>query len=130
MFLENRKAKHEYTILEEIEAGMVLEGWQASRLRRNKVSWSGPYVALYPVPTLIGLTFTNNPENILLLLNKSQILKLREKVSQKGLTVIPLNIHYNASGKAKCTIALAQGKKNWNKKQAIKERDLDRCKFL
>lgn len=97
MFLENRKAKYDYIILEEIEAGMVLEGWQASRLRRNRISWSGPYVTLYPVPTLIGLTFTNNPENILLLLNKSQILKLREKVSQKGLTIVPLNIHYNAS---------------------------------
>ena len=131
----NRKAKHEYFLLDTYEAGMVLKGSEIKSIRAGQVSLTQAYVSLdgneaWLVNSHIApynQASINNHDPLRtrkLLLHRSEISKLSDKVRQKGATVVPLRI-YLKDGKAKIEIALAKGKKQYDKRAEIAKRDAE-----
>jgi SsrA-binding protein len=133
----NRKAFHDYSIEETLEAGLVLVGSEIKSLRDGKANLRESYVRVeggeawlinahigaYPQG---GTHFNHEPlRRRKLLLHGNEIIYLRAKVEQKGLTLVPLRI-YLARGKAKLEIAVARGKKLYDKREALAERDARR----
>lgn len=131
----NRKARFEYEILERYEAGLQLEGWEVKSIRANKVQITEAYVKLIGgAPYLVGSHITPlitaargaDPTRMRkLLLRGEEIKRLIGKVEQKGCTIVPLNLHFK-KGFIKLEIGLAKGKQLHDKREAIKERELDR----
>ena len=136
MEILNRKARFDYTIENEYEAGIVLTGTEIKSIRAGKVNLKDSYAIIrneeiYLLNTHIssydnGNRF-NHDENRTrkLLMHKSEIKKLNNKVILEGYTLIPLKIYFSR-GRAKVLIGLCKGKKNYDKRESIKERDLDR----
>lgn len=132
----NRKARHEYFLLDTYEAGLVLKGSEIKSIRGGQVSLAQAYVNLdgneawlvnaHIAPYDQASHNNHDPLRMRkLLLHKSEIQKLSDKVRQKGATVIPLRI-YLKDGKAKIEIALAKGKKQYDKRAEIAKRDAKR----
>ena len=132
----NRKARHEYTIIQTYEAGIVLQGTEVKSLRLGKANLVDSYANLKNGEVwLVGAHISvyeqgniNNHEPTRtrkLLLNKSEIRKLIGKVKEKGLTLIPLRLYFK-EGKAKVELALAKGKKVYDKRESITKKDLQR----
>lgn len=132
----NRKARHEYFLLDTYEAGLVLKGSEIKSIRGGQVSLAQAYVNLdgneawlvnaHIAPYDQASRNNHDPLRMRkLLLHKSEIRKLSDKVRQKGATVIPLRI-YLKDGKAKIEIALAKGKKQYDKRAEIAKRDAKR----
>ena len=132
----NRKARHEYHILETFEAGMELRGPEVKSLRAGQVSFQDAFarvesgeVWLYSLH--ISPYEQANRANVdpvrprRLLLNRSEIRQLTVKTEEKGLTLIPLDIYF-ARGYAKLTLAVARGKKLHDKRETLKRRQQDR----
>jgi len=135
--LENRKARHEYEILETYEAGLALKGTEVKSLRAGKVDFTGAYARfrdgelwledLYIAPYEKGSYSNHDPRRPRkLLLHKHELNKLRGRVEQKGLTLVPLKIYFNDRGYAKVLLALARGKRDYEKKQDDKKRAVER----
>lgn len=136
---ENRRARHEYTIEERFEAGMVLEGWEVKAIRAGQVQLTDGYVLvrdgeLFLIGCRINALRTASthvhPEadrTKKLLMKKDEIRRLTGKVEQRGYTLVPLNLHYKG-GRVKAEIALAKGKAQHDKRHAEKERDWEREK--
>ncbi len=133
---QNRKARHDYHILDTWEAGIVLRGTEVKSLRAGMANLKDSYarveageVILYQVhisPYEKGSIYNHPPlRPRKLLLHKKEIRKLRGRVVEKGLTLIPLKVYFK-DGKAKVEIALARGKKFYDKREAIAKRDADR----
>jgi SsrA-binding protein len=133
----NRKAFHDYSIEETLEAGLVLVGSEIKSLRDGKANLRESYVRVeggevwlinahigaYPQG---GTHFNHEPlRRRKLLLHGNEIIYLRAKVEQKGMTLVPLRI-YLSHGKAKLEIAVARGKKLYDKREALAERDARR----
>lgn len=129
----NRKARHEYFLLDTYEAGLVLKGSEIKSIRAGQVSLAQAYVNLdgneawlvnaHIAPYDQASRNNHDPLRMRkLLLHKSEIRKLSDKVRQKGATVIPLRI-YLKDGKAKIEISLARGKKQFDKRAEIAKRD-------
>lgn len=136
MEILNRKARYDYNIEETYEAGISLTGTEIKSIRNGKVNIKDSYAIIknneiYLLNTHISLyeegNIFNHDENRTrkLLLHKKEILKLRDKVEMEGYTLIPLKIYFVKS-KAKVLIGLAKGKKNYDKRETIKQRDIDR----
>ena len=136
MEINNRKAKFDYTILEEIEAGMVLKGTEVKSIKDGKANIKDSYAIIKNGEAyLLNMHISEYKEgNIFnheetrtrkLLLHKKEILKLRDKVDLQGLTLIPLKIYFKKN-KAKVLLGLAKGKKTYDKRESIKERDIKR----
>jgi SsrA-binding protein len=135
----NRQAFHLYEIGDRFDAGMVLLGPEVKSIREGKVQLKDAYarieggeawlyqchVSPYHHHTHDALTPIDPLRKRKLLLHKKEILKLRGKVDEKGLSLIPLRI-FLSRGKIKCELGLGKGKKLFDKKEALKERDLDR----
>lgn len=132
----NRQAKYNYIIEESYEAGLVLTGTEIKSIRAGKVNLKDSYAIIraeeiYLLNTHIspyekGNIFNHDEERTRkLLLHKKEIKKLANKVLLEGYTLIPLKIYF-VKGKAKVLIGLCKGKKNYDKRQTIKERDLER----
>lgn len=132
----NRKAYHDYEILETYEAGIVLKGTEIKSLRDKGGNLQDAYVIISEnVPLLVGCSIApfrfgnihNHPErrSRTLLLHKKEIMKLKSALDEKGLTLIPLSL-YLKQGKAKLKIGLAKGKKAHDKRSTIKERESKR----
>lgn len=132
----NRKARHEYSIIQTYEAGIVLQGTEVKSLRQGKVNLVDSYANLKNGEVwLVGANISvydqgsiNNHEPARtrkLLLNKSEIRKLTGKVKEKGLTLVPLRLYFK-NGKVKVEIALAKGKKTFDKRESIAKRDFQR----
>ena len=130
---KNPTARHNYTIDDTFEAGIVLTGTEIKSIRNGKVNIKDSYAIIkngeiYLLNTHISLydegNRFNHEENRTrkLLLHKKEILKLRDKIEMEGYTLIPLKIYFVKS-KAKVLIGLAKGKKNYDKREAIKKRD-------
>ncbi len=130
----NRKARHDYSILETFEAGIVLTGTEVKSLRRGKVSLQDSYADvkngevwiynLHISPYEHGNIYNHDPKRSRkLLLNKDEIAYLVGKVRERGLTLIPLSIYFNERGWAKVELGLAKGKKLYDKRRDIVERD-------
>ena len=132
----NRKARHEYTILESFEVGIELKGTEVKSLRNHKASLSdsfarvdGGELFLYNMhisPYEFG-SYTNvePTRKRKLLAHKKEIVKLTGYTSQKGLTLVPLKVYFK-HGLAKVEIALAKGKRQYDKREAIKKREVKR----
>jgi SsrA-binding protein len=124
---QNRAASYNYHLLEKMEAGLVLHGTEVKALREGKANIRDAFVDFKPtgawlVNAHIAQYMPGGPWNHeplgsrKLLLHKNEIYKLAGRVQSKGLTVIPLRIYFR-NGIAKCEIALAQGKKSWDRRQ-------------
>lgn len=133
----NRKAYHNYHILDKFEAGLQLTGSEVKSLREGKANIKESYVTVREgqvwlmtmhISPYSHTGFQGHDPNRArrLLLHRSEIQKLGESLDQKGLTAIPLKIYFNAKGMAKIEIGLAKGKKTYDKKFALKERDIKR----
>ena len=136
MEILNRKAKYDYNIEETYEAGIVLTGTEIKSIRQGKVNLKDSYAIIrkneiYLLNTHIsayekGNIFNHEEERTRkLLMHKKEILKLNNKVTLEGYTLIPLKIYF-IKGKAKVLIGLCKGKKNYDKRETIKERDIKR----
>ncbi len=132
----NRKAKHEYEILQTYETGIVLLGSEVKSIREGKVNLIDSYAEIRNGEVLlIGMHISEykqaNIQNHVplrtrkLLLNKSEIRRLIGKVKEKGLTLIPLRLYFK-NGKVKVELGLVKGKKVYDKREDIKRRDFER----
>ena len=135
---QNRKARHDYHVEDTFEAGLVLVGTEVKSLRAGRVSLVDGFaevengeVFLHQVhiPTYTQGTWTNHePRRVRkLLLNRHEIDKIETKIKERGFTLVPLSLYFK-DGRAKVEIALAKGKKTWDKRQALRERQDDREK--
>lgn len=134
LIAENRRARFEYAIDEQFEAGMVLQGWEVKAIRAGQVQLTDGYVhirdgELYLIGCRINALRTASthihPEadrTKKLLMRKDEIRRLVGKVEQKGFTLVPLNLHYK-DGRVKAEIALAKGKSQHDKRDTEKKRD-------
>lgn len=132
----NRKANYDYQILETIEAGLVLKGTEIKSIRDGKVNLKDSYAIVKNNEVFIlnmhisqykeGNVFNHEETRTRkLLLNKKEIFKLRDSIALNGYTLIPLKLYFK-NNKAKILIGIAKGKKNYDKREAIKQRDIDR----
>ena len=144
MSIKNKRARFDYEILDQYTAGIVLTGTEIKSIRNNKVSIAECFcefnengelfaVNMYIEEYAYGTRFNHQPRGSRkLLLNKKELNKLKKEVKNSGLTIVPLNLFINDKGFAKMLIALARGKKLYDKREAIKDRDnkrnLDRVK--
>jgi SsrA-binding protein len=135
---QNKKARHDYHIEDTYEAGMVLMGTEVKSLRAGRASLADGFVEIddhevwlhaVHIPEYTQGTWTNHAarRKRKLLLNRSEIDKLERKVSDKGYTIVPLSLYFK-DGRAKVEIALAKGKKSWDKRHALAERQANREK--
>ncbi|QPF73241.1 SsrA-binding protein SmpB [Roseateles sp. DAIF2] len=136
---ENRRARFEYHIDEQFEAGVVLEGWEIKAIRSGQVQLTDGYVMIKNGELfLIGCRINPlrsasthvNPQadrTKKLLMKKDEIKRLVGKVEQRGFTLVPLNLHYKGSF-VKADIALAKGKDKADKRETEKQRDWEREK--
>ena len=136
MEILNRKARYDYEIEDTYEAGIVLTGTEIKSIREGKVNIKDSYAIIrndeiYLLNTHISIYEEGNRFNHeedrtrKLLLHKREILKLKNKLEVEGYTLVPLKIYF-VKNKAKVLIGVAKGKKNYNKKETIKERDIKR----
>lgn len=132
----NRKARHEYFLLDTYEAGIVLKGSEIKSIRAGQISLAQAYVTVnngeawlmnaHIAPYSEASRFNHDPVRPRkLLLHASEIRKLSDKVRQRGATIIPLRV-YLKDGLAKVEIALAKGKKHYDKRAEIAKRDAQR----
>lgn len=135
----NKKARFEYFIEEDYEAGLALEGWEVKSLREGKVNLAESHVLIkrgeaflfgcqiQPLPTASTHETPDPTRTRKLLLHKKQINQLIGAVERKGYTVIPLKLYW-VNNRVKCKIALAKGKKTHDKRETSKDRDWQRSK--
>lgn len=132
----NRKARFEYHILDTFEAGLVLKGTEIKSVRKGQISLQEAYVrtdgkqawlvGAHVAPYEHAGIFQHDPDREKkLLLHKRQIRELYDAVRIKGLTIVPMRVYLKGS-RAKLEIAIAKGKKQYDKREAIKKRDLSR----
>ena len=135
---QNKKARHDYHIEDTFEAGMVLQGTEVKSLRAGRASLVDGFAEVdshevwlhgVHIPEYTQGTWTNHAarRKRKLLLNRTEIDKIERRVSDKGLTIVPLSLYFK-DGRAKVEIALARGKKTWDKRHALAERQADREK--
>lgn len=135
--IQNRRARYDYQLLETFRAGITLTGSEVKSLRDGKASLADAYCLfvkgeLYlrgaQISEYTQASYNNHEpkRDRKLLLTKQELKKLKSKGEEKGLTIVPLKLYFNARNVAKCDIALAQGKKTHDKRDSIKERDVKR----
>lgn len=132
--IENKKAWHDFHIVEKIEAGIVLLGTEVKSLRDKQASLEGSYARIKEGECwLIGSNIAQYPKAAYgnhdplrerkLLLHRRQIEKLLAKLKQKGITLVPLKIYFNDRGIAKVELGIATGKRQHDKRTALREKD-------
>ncbi|MDP2927418.1 MAG: SsrA-binding protein SmpB [Candidatus Omnitrophota bacterium] len=133
----NRKAHRDYEVLESLECGIELKGSEVKSLRAAKINlndsfarFEGPEIFLYNahISRYAQASYLNvDPDrHRKLLLHKKQIERINGKLTQKGLTLIPLKIYFNDRGFAKIELALCKGKKLYDKRESVKRRETDK----
>ncbi len=135
----NKKARHDYFIIEQIEAGLILEGWEVKSLRAKSIQLKESYVLIKdmeawllgahisPLPTTSTHKSVDPTRTRKLLLHKNELSKLVGAVERKGFTIVPLSMYWK-KGVAKIEIGIAKGKQKQDKRASIKERDWQRDK--
>lgn len=135
--IQNRKASFEYHFLETIEAGIVLFGTEVKSIRKNGASISEAYCYINSREVFIKNMHVATLQNAgdaqheplrerKLLLSKKEISKLEKELKNQGITLIPVSLYTNSRGLVKIKIALAKGKKLYDKRESIKEKDVKR----
>ncbi len=136
MIAQNRKARYDYHIEETFEAGLVLTGTEVKSLRAGRASLVDGFAEISDgevwlhgahIPEYLQGTWNNHTprRKRKLLLNRREILRLERRVNERGLTIVPLSMYFK-DGRAKVEIALAKGKKAYDKRQSIATRDAQR----
>ena len=136
IIVSNRRARYEYEILNTLEAGLVLQGTEVKSLREGKANLQDAFASFYAgelwlhnlhiSPYTSGNRYNHDPlRQRKLLLHRREMGKLIGQVEQKGLTLVPLDLHFRG-GVAKVTLALVRGKKLHDKRDAVKKRDAER----
>lgn len=134
---DNKKAYHDYFILETYEAGIELTGTEMKSIRRRRVNMKDSYgmikkgelfiEGMHISPFEEGNRFNHDPlRRRKLLLHRREIDKLIGKIKEEGLTLVPLKLYINDKGKAKMEIGLAKGKKLYDKRQVMAKKEADR----
>jgi len=134
--VDNRRARHEYEILESLEAGLALTGTEVKSIRQGGVSLNEAYARFRDgeawllsmhIPPYKQGSFSNVEPNRprKLLLHKEQIARLMSRVQEKGLTIVPLRLYFTR-GMVKVELGLARGKKLWDKREVAAKRDVER----
>jgi SsrA-binding protein len=137
MVATNKKASFNYELLEKFEAGISLRGTEVKSIRQGKVSLKESYAEIkkgevflvncHISPYESASWFNHDPtRERKLLLHRREIKRLTGKIQEKGLTLIPTKVFFNDKGKVKIEIALAKGKRTYQKREVIRERDRDR----
>ena len=137
MEIRNRNAYHEYFIEDKYSAGMVLTGTEVKSLREGKVSFNDSYCFLHKGELWVkslhiaeyshGTSSNHDPlQDRKLLLQKRELRKIEGKIKEKGFTVVPLRIYFNEKGFAKMELGLGKGKKLYDKRETIRQRDTER----
>ena len=133
--IKNRKASHEYLFLDTYIAGIQLIGVEIKSIRKGEVNLSEAYCIFQNGELYLKNTHISPYENAgfvkvdplrdrKLLLNKNELRKLSEGISRKGLTIIPTKMFVNERGLCKVEVCLCQGKKNYDKRESLKEKDM------
>ena len=133
----NRRARHDFTIDDTFEAGLVLTGTEIKSIRAGKVQLSDAYarverdeawlIGAHIAPFEGGNRYNHEPKRPRkLLLHEREIDRLQGAVERKGMTLVPLSIYFNGRGRAKVELALAKGKNAADKRQTVKDRDWKR----
>lgn len=136
MEILNRKARYDYEIEDTFEAGIALKGTEIKSIRNGKAQLKDSYaiikngevfllnmhISLYEKGNIFNHNETRTRK---LLLHKKEILKIRDKIEQEGYTLIPIKIYFKGSN-AKVLLGIARGKKNYDKRETIKKRDMER----
>ena len=135
--ITNRKAKHEYQFLDVYEAGIVLQGTEIKSIRKGQANLRDAYCTFKNGELIIHSLFiaeythgnqfnhdTRRPRK--LLLRRTELRKLEKRVKERGFTIVPYKMYLTERGFAKVEIALAQGKKIYDKRESIKQKDLKR----
>ena len=136
LIAQNKKARHDYSIIDTMEAGMVLQGTEIKSIRNSRINLKDGFVRirngeafLYNVhisPYEQGNIFNHDPlRTRKLLLHKKQISRLETETKNTGVTIVPLKV-YIRDGYAKVLIGLAKGKKSYDKREDLKRKDVDR----
>ncbi|RKY63709.1 MAG: SsrA-binding protein [Candidatus Latescibacterota bacterium] len=134
--IRNKKARHDFSIIESVEAGIVLQGTEIKSIRQGKANLADSFariengeVFLYNFhisPYRQGNIYNHNPLRAKkLLLHRSQIKRLIGKVQQRGFTLVPLRVYFK-NGRAKVELAVAKGKRSYDKRQDIAKREAQR----
>lgn len=138
MEILNRKAKFNYFIEEELECGIELLGNEVKSIREGSCNIKDSYARIKNNEVFVINMFikkyshtsdafaSSETRERKLLLHKKEILKLKDKTTKEGYTLIPLKIYFNKDNKAKLLLGLCKGKKNYDKRETIKERDIKR----
>lgn len=136
LIASNKKARHDYSILDTYESGIVLKGTEIKSIRLGKVNIKDSYclirnnemfimnmhISVYDHGNIFNHDETRSRK---LLLHKKEIIKIQNKVNQGGLTIVPLQV-YMEKGLCKLEIATAKGKKTYDKRQSLKEKDMNK----
>ncbi len=140
--IRNRKARHDYEILERFEAGVALRGAEVKSLREGRASFADPFarvedgeVWLYNLHITPYAAATIDPpeprRRRKLLLQRRQIAKLASKTAERGLTLVPLDLYFTPRGLAKVTLALARGRRTHDRRETLRremaKREMDRA---
>lgn len=135
----NKKARFDYYLEEELETGLILQGWEVKSLRAGRINLSDAHVIIkhgeafllgaqiQPLPTASAHSLPDALRTRKLLLHRRELSKLIGSVERQGYTIIPLSLQWKKNH-IKMTIALAKGKKTYDKREAVKERDWQRDK--
>lgn len=134
--IQNKKAKFDYEILDTYEVGIVLTGTEIKSIRSGKAQLKDSYAMIKNGEVFLlnmhishyeqGNIFNHNETRTRkMLLHKTEILKLRDKVEIEGLTLVPIKLYFKGN-KAKILLGVAKGKKSYDKRETIKQRDIDR----
>lgn len=134
--IQNRKAKYDYDILETYEAGIVLKGTEIKSIRKGAANLKDSYALIRNGEIyIIGMHISKYEEgNIFnhdetrtrkLLLHKKEIKKIKGNVEKEGMTIIPIKLYFKKN-KVKILLAVAKGKKNYDKRESIKKKDIER----
>lgn len=134
---QNKKAFHDYEVLDKFEAGMALAGSEVKSLRAGRISLKDSFVEIqngeafllrcHISPYEQASIFNHEPERKRkLLLNRREIHRLDQKVKTRGFSIVPLQVYLTDKGLFKIEIALVRGKREYEKKQKLKERDIQR----
>lgn len=133
----NRKVRYEYSTIQSFEAGVVLKGTEVKSLRKGNAQMVDAFCVfehgelylrnLHIAEYELGTVYNHEPKRTRkLLLKKAELKKINKRVTEKGMTVVPYRIYFSDRGFVKIEILLAQGKKSYDKRNSIKDRDVNR----
>lgn len=131
---KNKKAFFNFEILDKYEAGIELHGWEVKSIRANHVHLKGAFCTFQGEELFMSNMYVSTYMNVSgdetrprkLLLHKKQLARIKEKVSAKGMAVVPIALKWSSKGYVKVDIAIAKGKNLVDKRQTIKKRDMER----